>query len=320
MKRVQTVLGDIDAKDMGITDAHDHLICTGGMQVLLEGSDYLLADVDKAVREAKSFAVAGGRTLVDMGAACLGRDVRKLMEVSRQSGIHVVAATGFLMAKLYDTRVHWVIQYTVAQIVDLLVKDISEGIDYHDYMGPIVARSSARAGVIKVATGYGSIAPFELKAMQAAAIAQKETGAVISTHTQSGTMAHEQVQLLTQYGANPERIIVGHVQRNPDPWYHKKIAAMGASVVYDGGYRVKYLPDGSRVNLIRAMIEAGYQKHVLLGVDAGRASYQKAYGGGVGIDYDLTVFVPRMREEGISEDAIQDMLVNNPARLFAIDS
>lgn len=51
-----------------------------------------------------------------------------------------------------------------------------------------------------------------------------------------------------------------------------------------------------------------------------RADLQKAYGAGAGIDYDLTVFVPRLREEGIPEDAIEDMLVNNPARLFAIEN
>jgi phosphotriesterase-related protein len=82
---------------------------------------------------------------------------------------------------------------------------------------------------------------------------------------------------------------------------------------------VKYYPDSTRVELIRGMIAAGYQKHITLGCDAGKQSYQKAYGAGAGIDYDLTVFVPRLREEGISEDAIEDMLVNNPARLFAIE-
>jgi phosphotriesterase-related protein len=173
--------------------------------------------------------------------------------------------------------------------------------------------------VIKVATSYGCIKPFEHKATQAVAVAQQETGALISTHTQFGTMALEQVQLLTKYGANPERIVLGHVQRNPDPWYHQKLAATGASLMFDGAYRIKYWPDSQRVELIRCMVEAGYQKHLLLGVDAGRSSYQKAYGGGVGIDYDLTVFLPRLREQGIPEDAIQDIYVNNPARLFAME-
>ena len=100
------------------------------------------------------------------------------------------------------------------------------------------------------------------------------------------------------YGVPPERIMLGHVQRNPDLWYHKKIASLGCSFMYDGGYRVKYYPDSTRVELIRGMIAAGYQKHITLGCDAGKKSYQKAYGAGTGFDYDLTVFVPRLPRRG----------------------
>ncbi len=318
MRIIRTIRRDIDPRETGITDSHDHLIRTGGLEVLHD-SDFLMDSVDKAVEEAQRFVNAGGKTLVDMGAVSLGRDIRKLLEVAQRVPIHIIAATGFHMAQFYDTRVHWVTKYTVNQIADLLIADVMEGIDVYDYMGPIVERSSAKAGVIKVATGYSCIKPFEHKALKAVAVAQKETGALISTHTQFGTMALEQVQLLTEYGVNAERIVLGHVQRNPDPWYHRKLAATGATLMYDGAYRIKYWPDSQRVDLIRSMIEAGYQKHLLLGVDAGRSSYQKAYGGGVGIDYDLTVFMPRLREEGIPEDAIQDIYVNNPARLFAME-
>jgi len=42
-----------------------------------------------------------------------------------------------------------------------------------------------------------------------------------------------------------------------------------------------------------SLIEGGCPKRVLLGADAGRASHQRVHGGGVGIYYDPTVFVPR---------------------------
>jgi len=318
MTVVRTINGDIDPKRLGVTDAHDHLIRIGGMEAILLGKDFLLNDVQKAIEEASSFVAAGGESLVDMGAIGLGRDIRKLLKVTENVKLNIIAATGFHKGEFYDNATHWVNTYSVETIAELLIADIEEGIDIYDYMGPVVERSLAKAGVIKIATGYGTITPFEDKFIHAAALAQKETGAAISTHTQHGTMAVEQVQRLTKYGASPERIILGHVQRNPDPWYHKRICSMGASLMYDGGYRIKYLPDSSRVNLIKMLIDAGYEKHILLGVDAGKASYQKAYGGGVGIDYDLTVFKPRMIEDGIPENAIEDIFVNNPARLFAL--
>ena len=69
--------------------------------------------------------------------------------------------------------------------------------------------------------------------IEAVAIAQKETGVCINTHTASGTMALEQAERFIHYGVKPDRIIIGHVQRNPDVWYHKKILALGVNFMYD---------------------------------------------------------------------------------------
>lgn len=320
MAKVRTILGDIDAKDLGVTNAHDHLIRTGGMEVQLHGEEMRLPSVDKAVQEANSFLAAGGKTIIEMNPIGLGRDINKLLEVNaRVPALHIVVTTGFHYGEMYDNVTHWVNLYSVNEVADLLIAEIEEGIDIYDYVGPIVRRSTSKAGCIKIGTGYGKITPFEDKFMQAAAIAQRETGVPINTHTQQGTMATEQAQLLIKYGAAPEKIAIGHVQRNPDPWYHKKIAGLGVSLMYDGGYRVKYWPDSDRVMLIRTLVEAGYQKQILLGGDAGKQSYQKAYGGGVGIDYDIAVFCPRMVEEGVPDDVIQDIFVNNPARFFSIE-
>jgi phosphotriesterase-related protein len=132
-------------------------------------------------------------------------------------------------------------------------------------------------------------------------------------------MAYEQAERLISYGVKPERIVLGHVQRNPDIWYHKKIAAMGVNFMYDGSYRIKYLPDSSRAMLIHEMVKAGYKKHICLGTDAGRRTYHKSWGSGTGVDYDQTVFLPRLRDEGLAEDAIEDIYINNPARYFSID-
>ncbi len=317
MAFIRTIHGDIDPKEMGVTNTHEHLIRIGGAEVALHGEDMRLPDVDKAVQEATRFMAAGGKTIVDCNPIGVGRDIVKLLEVNEQiPGLNLIVTTGFHASHVYDKVVHWVVRYSVEEIADLIIAEIEEGIDEHDYMGPIVKRSKAKAGCIKIGTSYGMITPFEEKEIKAAAIAAKETGAVINTHTSHGTMALEQVQWFLKLGVKPEQIIIGHVQRIPDAWYHKKIAALGASFSYDGGYRVKYWPDRFRIELIKEMIRAGYQKHITLSTDSGKKSYQIAYGAGTGIDYDLIEFVPRLREEGVSESAIEDILVNNPARLF----
>ncbi len=320
MAFIRTILGDIDPKLAGVMDTHEHLIRIGGGEVALHGEDMRLPSVEAAVEEVKRFVSFGGKTVVDMNPIGVGRDIVKLLEVNQKvPEAHIIITTGFHASHVYDKTCHWVVRYSVNQIADLLIAEIEEGVDEHDYMGPIVKRSKAKAGCIKIGTSYGMITPFEEKEIQAAAIAAKETGVLINTHTGHGTMAIEQVERFIALGVKPERVMVGHVQRITDPWYHKKIAALGASFSYDGGYRVKYWPDRYRIELIQELIKAGYQDRITLATDSGKKSYLIAYGAGTGIDYDLSVFVPRLREEGVSESAIEDILINNPARLFAFD-
>lgn len=320
MGKVRTVLGDVDSADLGIVDAHEHLIRTGGLEILKNGEDWRLNDVQKAINETKLFAQAGGKTIVDMNPASAGRDIQKLLEIAKAvPEVHIMTCTGFHEGRIYDNVTHWTATYPVNMIADLLIADIEESIDIYDYSGPVVERSTAQASCIKIGTAYGLITPVEEKLIEAAAIAQKETGVCINTHTSGGTMALEQAERLIKHGVKPERIVLGHVQRNPDPWYHKKIASMGVNFMYDGPYRIKYLPDSSRAMLIKELTKAGYQKQICLGTDSGRRTYHKSWGSGTGIDYDVTVFMPRLRDEGVSEEAIEDIYINNPARFFSIE-
>ena len=118
----------------------------------------------------------------------------------------------------------------------------------------------------------------------------------------------------------PEKIAIGHIQRNWDPWIHEQITKLGAYVELDGTNRIKYVPDNARVNLIKALGDKGYGKQILLGTDSGKASYQKAYGSVSGIDYDPAVFCPRLiDDEGVDPAYVQDLLVNNAATFFAFE-
>jgi phosphotriesterase-related protein len=317
MSFVRTIRGDIDPKDLGPTTAHDHLIRIGGGEVIAD-AEHLLDSVDKAVEEASYFMKAGGKSVIDMCPIDMGRDVRKLKEVNdRLPELNIVVTTGFHKGELYkDNRTHWVNRYRVDQITELIIADITEGIDVHDYSGPIVERSPVRAGVIKIGTGYAAITAFEEKFIEAVAAASAETGAPVNTHTQHGTMSLEQAQLLIKHGAKPENITIGHIQRNYDVYYQSQVCELGVNLMYDGPYRIKYVPDSVRIQLIKDMVKAGWADRITLGTDSGKRSYQKAYGGGSGIDYDLLVTRPRMLAEGMDPDVVDAFFVANPARAF----
>jgi 5-phospho-D-xylono-1,4-lactonase len=312
---VQTVLGPVAPQDLGVTYSHEHLIIRGGLGLIREPG-LKLPSVEKMLAELEWFKGAGGKTLVDMMPLDTCRQPADLVTISRQATVHVIAATGFHKEMYYDDE-HWIHTYSAHQIAELLTQELTVGMDRRSYNGPIVERLTARAGVIKLATEYNFATPTQRKLIEAIGEAHRATGFPVSTHTEQGTLALEQVQWLQEAEVAPGNVLVGHLDRLPDLGYHKEVASTGAYVIYDGPSRAKYGPDSQVISLIRGMLEAGYGGQLLLGTDMARASYLRAYGGGPGLDYTLTKFVPRLRREGITQEAIDNILIRNPAHAFA---
>lgn len=325
MAHARTIRGDVDPATLGVINAHDHLIRVGAGEVYIDG-DHQLADVEKAVEEGTYFAEASkqwsenGGTVVDMCPANCGRDLEKLAEVeSRVDGLQIIATTGFHREHVYlETQSHWVNRYTVDQITELLVADITEGIDRHDYSGPIIERTEYKAGCIKIGTAYGMITPFERKCMEAAAQASIETGAPINTHTTYGTCGLEQAQLLKEFGVPADQIAIGHIQRNADVFYLAQILDEGVYLEIDGTYRIKYQPESNRMKELKELGERGYGDRLLLGTDSGKRFYQKAYGAVTGVDFNPAVDGPRMLAEGFDKDYVEKLLMGNGQRFFTM--
>jgi predicted metal-dependent phosphotriesterase family hydrolase len=315
MGTVRTVLGDIDSGELGVCYAHEHLLITGGMFVKGD-RDFLLDDREKAAEELRSFQAAGGRSAVDMMPGGLGRDPDGLRALSERTGVHLLATTGFHVEKYYDTE-HWLYRYSVEEIAELFRAEVQDGMDQGGYRGPLVRRSEARAGVIKVATGYYTWSKNTQKWFEAAAAAQRGTGAPISSHTDNGVLGDRQADTLIGLGVPAEKIIVGHIDKNVDPYVHRDLAARGVFLEYDSPSRLKYGPDQDAVDLIRAAMEGGYGNQILLGMDLARRSYYTSYGGGPGMAYLLERFAPRLRAEGL-EEAVELIFTENPRRAFAL--
>ncbi len=321
---IRTVLGDIRPEELGVCDAHEHLIRSGGEEVR-QDADFLMDSVEAASEEFRHWLDAGGRSMVCMDPVGCGRNVPKMLDVARAfaSKGHIIMTTGFHKSEFYDNRTHWLNTVKdIDKIVDLMAAEIEVGMDRNSYNGPVVERVEAKAGVVKAGTSYAAINKFEIKELRVAALTQKRTGCPISVHTQMGTMAYEATKHLQEFGADLSHVLICHIQKNPDRYYHQKVLETGVNVCYDGPDRVKYFPDVVHAENIKWLVDRGFQKQILLSMDAGRASYQRAYMAQkgketLGIAYLLSRFVPLLREVGVSEDAIEDMLVRNPARVFS---
>ena len=315
MSIVRTVLGDIDPAVLGRTNAHEHLFIRDGLIVLLE-PDFRLDSEVNAISEVTDFRSYGGRAIVDTAPIGVGRDPEGLVNVSRATGVHVIAATGFHKPRYYLDS-HWRNRLSADQIAQLFVEEINVGMDAYGFEGPFRKTTSARAGVIKAASEYQRFTPAIYRGFEAAALAHVQTGAPVLTHTEMGTMAHQQIDLLTKYGASPAHIVLSHMDRNPDWKLHRDIAQTGAFLEYDGPGRIKYLPENAVMDLISKMFELGLGSQILLGGDTARRSYWKANGGATGIAYILEHFIPRLQRDGFPEQQIDAMLTGNPARAFA---
>ena len=111
---------------------------------------------------------------------------------------------------------------------------------------------------------------------------------------------------------------VAHIDRNPDFWLHKKIAETGAYLIYDGPGKVKYYPDSVRVDLLRRLVEAGFENQIMLSNDMGKKSHHQAYGYGPGWGFIKQKFIPRLLDEGFSEEVVHKFMYENPARFYAM--
>jgi predicted metal-dependent phosphotriesterase family hydrolase len=289
---IRTIRGDIDPADLGPCDAHEHLFL---VTPALPGDEY--SDVPTAIEEAKTLRAAGARALVDWTPIGLGRDLDGLRTVSEATGLHVVAATGL----------HRAVHYAAGDPV----REESE-----DALADRFAKELERCGIIKVGASYHALAPFEAKAFAAAAAAHARVGAPVCVHTEHGTMGGALVQRLGGLGVRAERVILGHVDRNPDPGEHAETAAMGAWLQLDGPGRTKYWPDSTILALIAELAERGHADRLLLGGDTGRRSMMRAYGGGPGMDYVFARFKPRLERE-LGSELSERIFVANPARAFA---
>lgn len=310
MPFVETVLGPVEPHELGNVDAHEHLFLRTPVN---PGDEFL--DPGKAATELTAVAQSGIQTIVDLTPVGLGRQPRQLAEVSRLAGVHIVGATGYHRAAHYRDN-HWARYADEATLLDVLVTDLSEGIDACDWEFPRPQPTGHKAGIIKLGASYQRVSSLEQRWFAAGAAAAQHTGAPIAVHTEVGTATHAILDLLERHGVSPDRVMLAHTDRNPDPELHLDLIARGTRLVYDTIGRIKYRPDSVVLDLIEHIAAAGKLDRICLGTDIGRKSTFSAYGGGPGMDVLGREFIPRLQRR-IGQDGVTAMLQGAPQAFLA---
>ena len=302
-REVITVRGPIEPSQMGVTQTHEHLQLDAMDHY--GGYGFVIDDEELVIDELKAFTQAGGRTICDVTVGEIGRNPAALARISEAADVHVVMGAGWYREFGYPAEVE---KLTSNELADVLVRDIEQG----------VGDSGIRAGFIgEIGTGRHHVKPAEERVFRAAALAQMQTGVVISTHTTRwGTLAMEQITMLREFGADLSRVIIGHLGDRRGVHHLLPIAEQGVYVEVDNIGYLDYQPEDVRADNVAALVREGFVDQVLLSEDICMLEHLKAHGG-KGYGYLLEIFIPLLRERGVGQGDIDKMLVGNPARAFA---
>ena len=333
MTHVTTVLGPVPADQLGRVMPHEHLLSLvpGPWLTGATRSDA----VDRAVDSLAGLPALGFRTVVDLspynvvGSDADGDNVSLLVEISTRTGLHIVSGTALYLESYAPA---WARNADLRELTDRLIVDATSGI----------GSSGVRAGVFgEQATSLGEITPHEEKCLRAVARAQRETGLAIMTHTTHGTKALEQLDILRNEGVDPERVVVGHVDTQLTPELPRRIIDAGARVAVDTigkedwdffltphgersdgeyGKRSFHRSDSGRADLVAGLVEDGLTDRVLLAQDLTGAEVwmNPATHGAYGYSYLGAVFLPMLRERGVSEADIAQLTAANPAAVLGV--
>jgi phosphotriesterase-related protein len=332
--QVHTVLGSIAPAAMGQTMMHEHLLLDisppearshPGEVITLANCGHFrryshlnpfnlrLTNEAEAIDEMRDFKSAGGGTVVEATSIGLCRDPAGLRRIAQASGVHIIMGASYYVHNYHPSDVA---RMTEAQITDVIVRDITEGVN----------GTGIRAGLIGEVGLYWPMHVDEIKVLRASAQAQRQTGAPLMIHPGRDPRAPlEAMRIVREAGGDAQRTVMAHIDRTLFSLADMTaLARTGCCLEFDlFGKESSYYPlapidmpnDAMRINALLELIAAGYRHQLVVAHDICYKTCLKKYGGD-GYDHILRNVVPVMHRKGMTAADIEALLVHNPARLM----
>uniref|UniRef100_A0A336LR71 Phosphotriesterase-related protein n=1 Tax=Culicoides sonorensis TaxID=179676 RepID=A0A336LR71_CULSO len=340
---IQTVLGKINKNELGITLTHEHLALNFekfytpapvelenfiGDQITLRnvgfikqypyGSRFNLQFSDSASRSAvlrdlKMFKELGGGTIVENSSIGLRTDLN-LKEISRETGVHLIAGAGFYLTK---TQQKDMIASSTEMLYDIILNDFKS--------------DEMQCGVIAEVGSDWPISDFERNAIVATAEAQKTLKCGVSFHPARNIEApFEIIRLYLEAGGDPKKCVMSHLDRTllRDEEKLFELAETGIYTQFDlFGTECSYyqlnptfdMPsDGDRINMVIKLVKEGKLKQILISHDI-HTKHRLTEFGGHGYHHIITNILPRMKAKGLDQIEIDTIIKKNPAEWLTIE-
>ncbi len=295
---IRTVLGDIAPENLGFCQCHEHLYIHKGKSFDVNSS--LCIDTpDLTLQELQAFRDAGGQAVVDAQPVGCGRDASVLRWLSQQSGVNIIASTGFHKLCFYPQH-HWIFSKSAEKLSELFIKELTVGMSsLCDDCEPTPSEQNPMAGQIKVALDANGITQEYLPLFTGAAMAAKHTGAPVMLHVEQGANPMQALDFFDRHGIKARQLIFCHLDRAVgDLAVHIALAKAGAFLEYDTIGRYKYHSDAKEIEIISTLCVAGCADSLLMSLDVTSARLL-SYKGEIGLCYILQQFLPLLTQKGI---------------------
>jgi phosphotriesterase-related protein len=318
MSVVESVLGPIDSSKLGFTLMHEHII--GAAAGIPQAYPELLGKgyIDRIVRELKQVKQAGVNTIVDATTFDLGRDASLLAEVSRKSGVNLIATTGWWLE-----MPHILGNFSIDQFTELFIREIRVGVN----------GTTIKAGILKSAADIGGVTPTGEITLRAVARAHLQTKVPIMLHSYPfGQVGRSQLAILKEEGVDLKWVKVDHCTDTTDVEYLGWLLEQGCYLGMDKYPGTDVAPNFSvsplaRIKTLKALIDAGYSSRLLVSHDAclvstlldtAPAQVKEAVNqrNPYGFLYINKVVFPQLQEMGIAVKPLISMCTDNPRHFF----
>lgn len=314
--KINSVLGPIDTAELGQVLMHEHVSCVDwSLRMNFENSFFDYDEIKElAVRLFREAREQGVTTMVDGTPINLGRDIRLIRDVAAESGMNVIASTGFYYQFMPNLA-----KRSDSQIKRLLLDECREGIN----------GTGILPGIFKTAVDEPGITDYNRKMLHITGEAAGESGLPVFCHTcPSLKLGDEALALLLETGLDPNRIIIGHSGDSGDVDYLESLLEKGVWLGMD-----RFDPPCEffasfevRTKTVAELCRRGWAHRLFLAHDAaahlGFYDYwgrhkdsirEKAPGKFTEIHRNV---LPELRRLGVSQEDIDRMLIHNPRNFF----
>jgi phosphotriesterase-related protein len=320
MSEIQTLGGPLDTSRLGRVLMHEHIF---NISLEVQGSwpGYNGWDpeveIPKAQRTLGELKQAGYDTIVELSVLGLGRDVGLMQRAVEGTGLQVTLATGLYTYDVLPRMWHFSGPGTLLggdEPLDALFKrDIEEGIQGTDI----------KAAMLKCAVDHDGLTDHVERVLRACCRVHHQTDTPMTVHTHAPSeRGHDVLRVLKEEGVDPRRVVLAHCGDSADLDYLEKLLESGTTLGMDRFGLNILLPFEERVATVASLCERGHADRMILSHDANcysdwfdpelekQISPQWHF---LHIEQDV---LPALRERGVTDEQIDQMLVHTPKDFF----